>query len=82
MCVRERERLGWNRVAIPTASCTRSHGFRAFVTRQKQAVEVSKAASADSTTDGTPADSFTVLSSKSLFLGQKVLTDAPAQPQS
>uniref|UniRef100_A0A8I3P187 Histone H2A n=1 Tax=Canis lupus familiaris TaxID=9615 RepID=A0A8I3P187_CANLF len=33
---------------------------------------VSKAASADSTTEGTPADGFTVLSTKSLFLGQKV----------
>lgn len=39
--------------------------------QQKQG-EVSKAASADSTTDGSPADSFTVLSTKSLFLGQKV----------
>ncbi|XP_040908359.1 core histone macro-H2A.1 isoform X4 [Toxotes jaculatrix] len=34
--------------------------------------EVSKAASADSTTEGSPADSFTVLSTKSLFLGQKL----------
>nr|1ZR3_A Chain A, histone macroH2A1.1 [Homo sapiens]1ZR3_B Chain B, histone macroH2A1.1 [Homo sapiens]1ZR3_C Chain C, histone macroH2A1.1 [Homo sapiens]1ZR3_D Chain D, histone macroH2A1.1 [Homo sapiens]2FXK_A Chain A, H2A histone family, member Y isoform 1 [Homo sapiens]2FXK_B Chain B, H2A histone family, member Y isoform 1 [Homo sapiens]3IID_A Chain A, Core histone macro-H2A.1, Isoform 1 [Homo sapiens]3IIF_A Chain A, Core histone macro-H2A.1, Isoform 1 [Homo sapiens]3IIF_B Chain B, Core histone len=34
--------------------------------------EVSKAASADSTTEGTPADGFTVLSTKSLFLGQKL----------
>ncbi|KAM9788648.1 core histone macro-H2A.1 isoform 1-T1 [Neosynchiropus ocellatus] len=32
----------------------------------------SKAASADSTTDGSPSDSFTVLSTKSLFLGQKL----------
>lgn len=39
--------------------------------QQKQG-EVSKAASADSTTEGSPADSFTVLSTKSLFLGQKV----------
>ncbi|XP_066200030.1 core histone macro-H2A.1 isoform X6 [Saccopteryx leptura] len=38
---------------------------------QKQG-EVSKAASADSTTEGTPADGFTVLSTKSLFLGQKL----------
>lgn len=38
---------------------------------QKQG-EVSKAASADSTTEGSPGDSFTVLSTKSLFLGQKV----------
>ncbi|XP_041749368.1 core histone macro-H2A.1 isoform X3 [Coregonus clupeaformis] len=34
--------------------------------------EVSKAASADSTTEGTPTDGFTVLSTKSLFLGQKL----------
>ncbi|XP_078121989.1 core histone macro-H2A.1 isoform X2 [Sander vitreus] len=34
--------------------------------------EVSKAASADSTTEGSPVDSFTVLSTKSLFLGQKL----------
>lgn len=39
--------------------------------QQKQG-EVSKAASADSTTEGSPVDSFTVLSTKSLFLGQKV----------
>ncbi|KAM6116495.1 core histone macro-H2A.1 isoform 5-T5 [Pterocles gutturalis] len=38
---------------------------------QKQG-EVSKSASADSTTEGTPADGFTVLSTKSLFLGQKL----------
>lgn len=41
------------------------------VSPQKQG-EVSKAASADSTTEGSPGDSFTVLSTKSLFLGQKV----------
>ncbi|XP_010016782.1 PREDICTED: core histone macro-H2A.1 isoform X1 [Nestor notabilis] len=34
--------------------------------------ELSKSASADSTTEGTPADGFTVLSTKSLFLGQKL----------
>ncbi|MEE6479344.1 hypothetical protein FKM82_012224, partial [Ascaphus truei] len=38
----------------------------------KKQGEVSKAASADSTTEGTPADGFTVLSTKSLFLGQKL----------
>ncbi|KAI3373902.1 hypothetical protein L3Q82_022478, partial [Scortum barcoo] len=43
---------------------------RALCPRQKQG-EVSKAASADSTTEGSP-DSFTVLSTKSLFLGQKL----------
>ncbi|KAL6098288.1 core histone macro-H2A.1 isoform X2 [Pungitius pungitius] len=40
--------------------------------RPKKQVEVSKAASADSTTEGSPVDSFTVLSTKSLFLGQKL----------
>ncbi|XP_035416563.1 core histone macro-H2A.1 isoform X6 [Gavia stellata] len=39
---------------------------------QKKQGEVSKSASADSTTEGTPADGFTVLSTKSLFLGQKL----------
>ncbi|XP_014309381.1 core histone macro-H2A.1 isoform X3 [Myotis lucifugus] len=39
---------------------------------KKKQGEVSKAASADSTTEGTPADGFTVLSTKSLFLGQKL----------
>lgn len=42
-----------------------------YLYKKKQG-EVSKAASADSTTEGTPADGFTVLSTKSLFLGQKV----------
>ncbi|XP_034406477.1 core histone macro-H2A.1 isoform X1 [Cyclopterus lumpus] len=40
--------------------------------KAKKPGEVSKAASADSTTEGSPADSFTVLSTKSLFLGQKL----------
>ncbi|KAM6907755.1 core histone macro-H2A.1 isoform 2-T2 [Xenentodon cancila] len=40
--------------------------------KAKRQGEVSKAASADSTTEGSPADSFTVLSTKSLFLGQKL----------
>lgn len=43
-----------------------------FLCPQQKQGEVSKAASADSTTEGSPADSFTVLSTKSLFLGQKV----------
>lgn len=50
------------------------HGWlilRILLSQQKQG-EVSKAASADSTTEGSPVDSFTVLSTKSLFLGQKV----------
>ncbi|XP_061660183.1 core histone macro-H2A.1 isoform X4 [Syngnathoides biaculeatus] len=42
-----------------------------FAALQKQG-EASKTASADSTTEGSPADSFTVLSTKSLFLGQKL----------
>ncbi|XP_045573370.1 core histone macro-H2A.1 isoform X5 [Salmo salar] len=40
--------------------------------KAKKQGEVSKAASADSTTEGTPTDAFTVLSTKSLFLGQKL----------
>lgn len=40
--------------------------------KAKKQSEVSKAASADSTTEGSPVDSFTVLSTKSLFLGQKL----------
>ncbi|XP_024118590.1 core histone macro-H2A.1 isoform X3 [Oryzias melastigma] len=40
--------------------------------KAKRQAEVSKAASADSTTEGSPADNFTVLSTKSLFLGQKL----------
>ncbi|XP_068950872.1 core histone macro-H2A.1-like, partial [Petaurus breviceps papuanus] len=40
--------------------------------KTKKQGEVSKAASADSTTEGTPADGFTVLSTKSLFLRQKL----------
>ncbi|XP_041808156.1 core histone macro-H2A.1 isoform X1 [Chelmon rostratus] len=40
--------------------------------KAKKQGEVSKAASADSTTEGSPVDSFTVLSTKSLFLGQKL----------
>ncbi|XP_023387702.1 core histone macro-H2A.1 isoform X8 [Pteropus medius] len=45
--------------------------------KSKKQGEVSKAASADSTTEGTPADGFTVLSTKSLFLGQKTAERAP-----
>ncbi|XP_064880050.1 core histone macro-H2A.1 isoform X4 [Oncorhynchus nerka] len=40
--------------------------------KAKKQGEVSKAASADSTTEGIPTDGFTVLSTKSLFLGQKL----------
>ncbi|XP_034149334.1 core histone macro-H2A.1 isoform X1 [Esox lucius] len=40
--------------------------------RSKKQGEGSKAASADSTTEGTSTDGFTVLSTKSLFLGQRL----------
>ncbi|XP_010142739.1 PREDICTED: core histone macro-H2A.1 isoform X4 [Buceros rhinoceros silvestris] len=39
---------------------------------RKSKLSSGKSASADSTTEGTPADGFTVLSTKSLFLGQKL----------
>ncbi|XP_078267525.1 core histone macro-H2A.1 isoform X1 [Rhinoraja longicauda] len=39
---------------------------------KKKQAEVSKAVSADSTTEGNPGDTFTILSTKSLFLGQKL----------
>ncbi|XP_030649873.1 core histone macro-H2A.1 isoform X2 [Chanos chanos] len=47
-------------------------GAKKVSTRAKRQGDVSKTASADSTTDGTPSDGFTVLSTKSLFLGQKL----------
>ncbi|XP_076994625.1 core histone macro-H2A.1 isoform X4 [Tamandua tetradactyla] len=47
-------------------------GSKKGARKSKKQGEVSKAASADSTTEGTPADGFTVLSTKSLFLGQKL----------
>lgn len=47
-------------------------GAKKGTRKSKKQGEVSKAASADSTTEGTPADGFTVLSTKSLFLGQKL----------
>lgn len=43
-----------------------------IVCTQNKQGEVSKAASADSTTEGAPTNGFTILSTKSLFLGQKV----------
>ncbi|KAM4620241.1 core histone macro-H2A.1 [Polymixia lowei] len=51
---------------------TKKHSGKKAGGKAKKQGEVSKAASADSTTEGTPADSFTVLSTKSLFLGQKL----------
>ncbi|XP_036915394.1 core histone macro-H2A.1 isoform X4 [Artibeus jamaicensis] len=53
----------------PTSKKT---GGKKGARKSKKQGEVSKAASADSTTEGTPTDGFTVLSTKSLFLGQKL----------
>ncbi|XP_023700790.2 core histone macro-H2A.1 isoform X2 [Paramormyrops kingsleyae] len=47
-------------------------GRKAAGKSKKKQGEMSKAASADSTTEGTPANGFTILSTKSLFLGQKL----------
>ncbi|XP_058852546.1 core histone macro-H2A.1 isoform X2 [Acipenser ruthenus] len=60
---------------LPPAQKTgpkRAGGKKAAGGKKKKQGEVSKAASADSTTEGPPADGFTVLSTKSLFLGQKL----------
>nr|XP_033782874.1 core histone macro-H2A.1 isoform X4 [Geotrypetes seraphini] len=46
-------------------------GGKKGIRKSKKQGEISKTASADSTTEGTP-DGFTVLSTKSLFLGQKL----------
>ncbi|RXM92131.1 Core histone macro-H2A.1 [Acipenser ruthenus] len=67
---------------LPPAQKTgpkRAGGKKAAGGKKKKQGEVSKAASADSTTEGPPADGFTVLSTKSLFLGQKVLLSAPCR---
>ncbi|KAJ8266866.1 hypothetical protein GJAV_G00135590 [Gymnothorax javanicus] len=53
-------------------SVSKRAGGKKGAGKAKKQGEVSKAASADSTTEGTPADGFTVLSTKSLFLGQKL----------
>ncbi|XP_028839184.1 core histone macro-H2A.1 isoform X2 [Denticeps clupeoides] len=47
-------------------------GGKKASSRSKRRAEVTKAAGADSTTEGNPGDVFTVLSTKSLFLGQKL----------
>ncbi|XP_077330118.1 core histone macro-H2A.1 isoform X2 [Lithobates pipiens] len=52
-------------------STSKKPGAKKGVRKSKQG-EVSKAASADSTTEGAPANGFTILSTKSLFLGQKL----------
>ncbi|XP_029439231.1 core histone macro-H2A.1 isoform X2 [Rhinatrema bivittatum] len=54
------------------AASTKAGGKKGIRKSKKKQGEVSKAASADSTTEGTGADGFTVLSTKSLFLGQKL----------
>ncbi|XP_041079894.1 core histone macro-H2A.1 isoform X2 [Polyodon spathula] len=60
---------------LPPAKKTgskRAGGKKGAGGKKKKQGEVSKAASADSTTEGPPSDGFTVLSTKSLFLGQKL----------
>ncbi|XP_061103912.1 core histone macro-H2A.1 [Conger conger] len=54
------------------SAAKRGGGKKGAGKAKKKQGEVSKAATADSTTEGTPADGFTVLSTKSLFLGQKL----------
>ncbi|XP_018584575.1 core histone macro-H2A.1 isoform X2 [Scleropages formosus] len=54
-----------------TSGAKKSGGKKGTGKSKKQG-DVSKAASADSTTEGTPPDGFTILSTKSLFLGQKL----------
>ncbi|KAG8579141.1 hypothetical protein GDO81_010730 [Engystomops pustulosus] len=57
----------------PKKSTAKKPGAKKGVRKSKKKQgEASKAASADSTTEGTPADGFTILSTKSLFLGQKL----------
>ncbi|XP_056372622.1 core histone macro-H2A.1 isoform X1 [Hyla sarda] len=56
----------------PKKSMAKKPGTKKGVRKSKKKQEVSKAASADSTTEGTPANGFTILSTKSLFLGQKL----------
>ncbi|XP_077330119.1 core histone macro-H2A.1 isoform X3 [Lithobates pipiens] len=53
-------------------STSKKPGAKKGVRKSKKQGEVSKAASADSTTEGAPANGFTILSTKSLFLGQKL----------
>ncbi|KAG8579135.1 hypothetical protein GDO81_010730 [Engystomops pustulosus] len=55
-----------------TTSPKKSTAKKPGAKKGKKQGEASKAASADSTTEGTPADGFTILSTKSLFLGQKL----------
>ncbi|XP_018584576.1 core histone macro-H2A.1 isoform X3 [Scleropages formosus] len=55
-----------------TSGAKKSGGKKGTGKSKKKQGDVSKAASADSTTEGTPPDGFTILSTKSLFLGQKL----------
>nr|XP_023700790.1 core histone macro-H2A.1 isoform X2 [Paramormyrops kingsleyae] len=54
------------------SAAKKAGGRKAAGKSKKKQGEMSKAASADSTTEGTPANGFTILSTKSLFLGQKL----------
>ncbi|XP_040200684.1 core histone macro-H2A.1 isoform X2 [Rana temporaria] len=57
----------------PKISTSKKPGAKKGVRKSKKKQgEVSKAASADSTTEGAPTNGFTILSTKSLFLGQKL----------
>lgn len=60
------------KMAAKKAMAKKPSRKKASAAKAKKQGEVSKSASADSTTEGTPADGFTVLSTKSLFLGQKL----------
>ncbi|KAG5285014.1 hypothetical protein AALO_G00033090 [Alosa alosa] len=59
-----------SKMSAKKAAAKRMAGKKGTLRSKRQAA-VSKAASADSTTEGSTAGSFTVLSTKSLFLGQK-----------
>ncbi|XP_076129958.1 core histone macro-H2A.1 isoform X2 [Alosa pseudoharengus] len=60
-----------SKMSAKKAAAKRMAGKKGTLRSKRQAA-VSKAASADSTTEGSTAGSFTVLSTKSLFLGQKL----------
>ncbi|KAM8972932.1 core histone macro-H2A.1 isoform 2-T2 [Pelodytes ibericus] len=61
------------KTSLPKKLTSKKPGAKKGIRKSKKKQgEVSKAANADSTTEGTPADGFTVLSTKSLFLGQKL----------
>ncbi|KAE8614161.1 hypothetical protein XENTR_v10008019 [Xenopus tropicalis] len=62
-----------SKTTSPKKTLAKKPGAKKGVRKSKKKQgDVSKSASADSTTDGTPSDGFTVLSTKSLFLGQKL----------